>query len=289
MRFAISTHLFHHERLAEPHLDALAGAGFDTVELFATRSHLDYRDAAAVGAVGRWLARRSMTAWSVHLPICDAFADDRWGRAYSNASPRAAVRQEALDETAAAIHAAGNLGCAVAVLHLGLPDGQPVPADDNDAGAARRSLEAIAAMATAAGLQLAVEVIPNVLSTPPAVADWLDGDLDLGATGVCLDVGHAHLTGGAPEAVELLAGHLLTTHVHDNRGRTDDHLVPFDGTVDWSATVMALSKVGFTGPLLFEVPDHGNAERTLDRLVAARDRIRAILDDLAQPFDFNDD
>ena len=102
------------------------------------------------------------------------------------------------------------------------------------------------------------------------------------------DVGHAHVTGGAPDAIDTLGGYIVTTHIHDNRGKTDDHLVPFDGTIDWTATLTALQKVGYTGPLMFEVPDHGDAKATLARIVAARTRIQAILDDLGQPFAFQE-
>jgi hypothetical protein len=95
------------------------------------------------------------------------------------------------------------------------------------------------------------------------------------------DFGHAHLIGDAAEAVEVLSGHVITTHVHDNAGRSDDHLLPFAGTIDWDATLIALSKVGYPGPLMFELPDHGNAERTLDEAVGAQRRLQAILNDLA--------
>ena len=47
MRFGISTHLYHDRRLERAHLAQIAGAGFETIELFATRSHFDYRDGAA--------------------------------------------------------------------------------------------------------------------------------------------------------------------------------------------------------------------------------------------------
>ena len=288
MRFGISTHLFHGERLERHHLEAFAAADLHEIEFFATRTHLDYHDASRVAAIAGHARDLGLTPWSMHAPICDSFIGGEWGRAYSNASPAAAQRQEAVAEAVAAIGAARDLGCAVVVLHLGIPRGQPVPAGDNDAGSARRSLEPIADACAAAGLQLALEVIPNELSTAAALVDWLTGDLDIGPVGVCLDVGHAHLTGGAPEAAELLAGHLLTTHIHDNRGRSDDHLVPFDGSIDWPATLMSLFKVGYTGPLMFELPDHGDAARVLRRAVAARQRIQAILDDLTQPFAFEE-
>jgi sugar phosphate isomerase/epimerase len=64
--------------------------------------------------------------------------------------------------------------------------------------------------------------------------------------------------------------------------------VPFEGTIDWAATMMAFSKVGYAGPLMFELPDHGNADAVLAAAVRARRRIGAILDDLAEPFAFEE-
>jgi sugar phosphate isomerase/epimerase len=288
MSFALSTHLFHNGPLERRHLETLATHDFRQIEVFATRTHLDYSDAARVSEVRAWVEAIGLEVISMHAPITTGFVNGSWGRAYSTASPDAATREEAIRETIAAANAARDLGCRTLVLHLGIPAGQPIPPGDNDAGAARRSLERIAEACTARGVQLALEVIPNVLSTAEAIAGWLEGDLDLGNAGACLDFGHAHLTGGAAEAVERLSGQIITTHVHDNRGKTDDHLVPFDGTIDWPATLTALSKVGYAGPLVFELPDHGDAERTLARAVAARRRIQAILDDLATPFGFEE-
>jgi len=286
MRFGMSTHLFHGDRFARAHVDRLAATGFDLVEVFATRTHINYHDAAAVAAVGRWLRDAHLKAWSVHLPICDGFTNGIWGRTYSNASADAAVRTEAIDEARAAVTAARDLGCVMAVLHIGIPHGQPIPPNDNDPGAVARSLEPIARACTDAGIRLALEVIPNALATPDALLDWLGGELDLGDSGVCLAVGHAHLVGGVAVAVESLSGHIITTHIHDNRGTSDDHLVPFDGTIDWPATMMEFSKVGYTGPLIFELPDHGDADRTLARAVGVRTRIQAILDELQADYNF---
>jgi sugar phosphate isomerase/epimerase len=287
-RFGLSTHLFHGERLTEHHLARVASHGFPLVEVFATRSHFDYHDPHAVADVRRWMESYHLTAWSVHAPICESFVAGVWGRAYSNATTDAAGRKEAVDETRAAVGAARDLGCSVIVLHLGLPRGQPIPLGDNDARALSRSLEPIADACTSAGVRLALEVIPNDLAVPDALLDWLEGDLELGDAAVCLDVGHAHLVGGSPEAAEVLSGHVITTHIHDNRGASDDHLVPFAGTIDWPATLTALFKIGYAGPLVFELPDHGNADRVLERAVAARGRLQAILDDLETPMGFED-
>ncbi len=289
MAFAISTHLFHGERLTRAHFETLAAHGFDEVEVFATRSHFDYADPRAVDLVRAWLDELGLRAVSLHGPICASFSAGLWGPAFSNASGDATARRRAVEETRAALAAARALDARRLVLHLGLPQGQPIAPGDNDAGAARRSLEELALAAATAGVQLALEVIPNPLSSPLAILEWIEDGLDQGDVGVCLDTGHAHLLGGAPDAIEVLSGHIVTTHLHDNRGTHDDHLVPLAGTLDWTTTLAALWKVGYTGPLVFEVADHGDAAAVLARTVSARDRLQAILDDLLAPFEFEDE
>jgi sugar phosphate isomerase/epimerase len=280
MRFGISTHLFHGERLTRGHFARIAARGFSLVELFATATHLDYRSAGAVADVRGWLDDLRLSAWSLHAPIVDSFVGGTWGRGYSLAATNAARRQEALDETLAALEAARLLGCSTMVVHRGVPGPAGRP-DDNDAGALQRSLPLLVEASRAAGVRLALEVLPAPLASPEALGAWFTADHGLAETGVCLDFGHAHLIGDAAEAVEALSGHVITTHVHDNTGRSDDHLLPFAGTIDWDATMIALSKVGYAGPLMFELPDHGDAERTLDEAVGARRRLQAILSDLA--------
>ena len=73
MRFGISTHLYHDRRLERGHLAQIAGYGFETIELFATRSHFDYHDDAAVAELGRWLGETGLTLNSIHAPITDVF------------------------------------------------------------------------------------------------------------------------------------------------------------------------------------------------------------------------
>jgi sugar phosphate isomerase/epimerase len=285
MLFALSTHLFHNEKLTRAHLELAAAQGFSHVEIFATRSHVDYHNAHAVDELASWLRALRLEASTLHAPICDRFKDGKWGRAFSNASTSTADRQEAINETSLAMDAAKRLGAEIVVLHVGLPNEQAASSGLNDPGAATRSLEVIAEHAIKIGVRLALEVMPNALSTAGALLEAIDR-LDDPTVGVCLDLGHAHLLGGAPEAIEQLSGHILTTHVHDNGGARDDHLVPFQGTIDWPATLMELWKVGYTGRLVFEVADRGDLTGVLTRTVGARDRLQGILDGLSEPFEF---
>jgi sugar phosphate isomerase/epimerase len=70
-----------------------------------------------------------------------------------------------------------------------------------------------------------------------------------------------------------VGGHLKTTHVHDNRGREDDHLVPFAGSINWDTAMMETQKIGYDGVLMLEVADTGNPLDVLTRAAAARERL----------------
>ena len=74
----VSTHLYHGERLERGHLAEIAGHGFDTVELFATRSHFDYHDPKSIEALAGWLVESNLTMPSVHAPIVDSLVNDKW-------------------------------------------------------------------------------------------------------------------------------------------------------------------------------------------------------------------
>jgi sugar phosphate isomerase/epimerase len=67
--------------------------------------------------------------------------------------------------------------------------------------------------------------------------------------------------------------------VHDNRGRADDHLVPFEGTIDWAPALTAVQKVGYDGTLLFEIAAHGPTKEMLARAQKARARMERMMAD----------
>jgi len=272
-RFGISTHLFHEHRLSREHLVHIAAHGFDAIELFATRTHVDYHDARAVSELAEWLSDTRLELHSVHAPIVESLKGGKWVGSFSNASADEARRRAALVETEAALGIAKQIPFRYLVLHLGMPTVERVPPGDNQPNAARRSLEDIAELASRVDVHVAVEVIPNPLSSADALAHLIEDELEGVDIGVCLDYGHAHLMGDVAEAVETLSGHLWTTHVHDNGGTRDDHLLPYAGTIDWDAAMMETQKVGYDGLLMFEVADTGDPIAVLTGAVKARERL----------------
>ena len=272
-RFGISTHLFHDARLNREHLVHIAAHGFEAIELFATRSHFDYHDEQAVEQLAEWLADTRLELHSVHAPIAEGLSGGQWIGTLSNASGQEARRKAALAETAAALRIAQRLPYRYLVTHLGIPAAEQGASADNQPAAARRSVEEIVELAAAVQVKVAIEVIPNALSSAAALVRLLEDDLEDVDAGICLDYGHVQLMGDLGDAIETISGHLLTTHVHDNRGRRDDHLVPFGGSINWDLAMMETQKIGYDGVMMFEVAGTGDPVDVLKRCVAARGRL----------------
>ena len=70
----------------------------------------------------------------------------------------------------------------------------------------------------------------------------------------------------------------MAMDVHDNRGRADEHLVPFDGAIDWPSALTTVQKVGYDGALTFELSTRGSTKETLARARQARTRMEGLLD-----------
>jgi sugar phosphate isomerase/epimerase len=257
----------------------IARFGFDSVELFATRTHFDYHSATAVADLQSWLAESRLALHAVHAPIAESFVGGRWSGPLTLASADPDARAIAFAEAEQALYIARRIPFAVLVVHLGLPRAQSALPIDNSRDGARRSVDALQRLATPLGVQVAVEIIPNELSRVGSLVHFVEEDLEAAEVGVCLDFGHAHMDGDLIDAIETVSGHLITTHVHDNRGRADEHLVPFDGTIDWPCAMTALQKIGYDHTLLFEIAAHGSTKDTLARAQKARQRIELLLAD----------
>jgi len=277
MRFGVSTHLYHDVRLDRDHLVEIAAHGFETVEIFATRTHVDYHDGAMLDELGAHLRDAGLTAHSVHGPIADGLRGNVWGASYSLATTDEAARTVAVAETLAAMRAAAALEAPIVVLHLGVPLAQQPDGRDNRRDASLRSLETLVEQSGVLGVQLALEVIPNPLSEAERLASFIEDELEHPGVGICLDSGHAHLLGDLAEAIEAVSGHLVTTHLHDNRRKADDHLVPFEGSIDWAEAAMTLQKVGYEGVWMLELAPSATPRRVLEKAQAARRRLEGFL------------
>ena len=278
LRFGISTHLYHDQRLSREHLAQVASYGFEAIELFATRSHFDYRDPSAIALLGRWLTETGLRLHSIHAPIAESLTGGAWGTMYSTAFADNAKRQAAVKEAEAALAIAREIPFGFVVVHLGTPAAM-ASSGDNSRAAAVRSAEEICRIADPLGVRLAVEVIPNDLSSAATLVTMLERDFDSTSVGLCMDFGHAHMMGDVPDAIEIAAEHLITTHVHDNRRRSDDHLVPYQGSIDWPSALVTMRKIGYDGTFMLELANTGTPAAVLEEARRARQRMERALAD----------
>ncbi len=279
VRFGISTHLYHDRPLGPEHLAEVAEYGFHSIELFATLGHFDYRSPEAVRSLAGWLRDATLELHSVHAPIVERVLNGAWGPPLSTAAAAEEARKRAVAEALATLEIAKTIPFRYLVVHLGIPDDQKPPGESNARQSAYRSLTEIAEAAGPLGVQVAVEVIPNKLSAAHALVHLVEEDLELDdrSVGICLDMGHAFLMGDLADAIEMVSGDLLTTHVHDNRGKSDDHLLPFDGKIDWPTALMSLEKVGYEGLIMFELANTSTPREVLQKTVGVRRRFEEIL------------
>jgi sugar phosphate isomerase/epimerase len=233
----LSTYLFVNKKLTAALVSEAARAGVSAIELFCSRGHFDYRSADAAHELGSWLAGNNLKLHSIHSPTNRDFHLSREsGAPLSICDPERLRRQEAVDEIKRALDLVEHIPFRYCVQHVARLRDIP---DDRKWDAAFSSLENLSLFARHRGVTLAIENTPGEMATSVNLKNFLE-QTRLTSVKLCFDTGHAHLDGGVPEALEIVRDFVATTHIHDNRGERDDHLLPYEGTIDWSATLSSL-------------------------------------------------
>jgi sugar phosphate isomerase/epimerase len=234
----LSTHLFMNQRLNPSLLELASQYGAQAVEIFAARQHFDYTSREQVTELAAWFRANALTAWSMHSPL---YPDREMGRSGAPSvnllHPEKARRIAAMDEIKRALETAEQIPFRNLVVHLGDRGDEWSP---RTLEYALTALEHLGAFARPLGVRPLVENLTGAPTTPEHLIEILAvGHLD--TIGVCLDLGHAHLTVGVPAAIATLGARIHQVHAHDNHGLKDEHLFPGDGEIDWPAAVAALN------------------------------------------------
>jgi sugar phosphate isomerase/epimerase len=233
----LSTHLFLNQRL-HPGLLELAGrSGVEAVEIFAARQHFDYTSREHVRELAEWFRSNAVKPFSLHAPLWPDYEMGRAGAPAVNViHPEKARRIDAMDEIKRALETAEHVPFRNMVVHLGE---RYDTWSQRTMEFAEAALEHLGAFARPLGVRVLVENLLSEPTTPEHLIMILDlGHLD--SIGVCLDLGHAHITVGVREAITAFGDRIASLHVHDNQGMKDEHLWPGDGTIDWNALREAL-------------------------------------------------
>jgi sugar phosphate isomerase/epimerase len=247
MQKVLSTYLFISRKLTPELIGQIRDGGFNALEVFCSRAHFDYASKQEVCALAALLEANQMKLNSLHAPTSkDSSPTRESGQPLSVCEVEKVRRIEAMDEFKRAIDVSEDLKFSRMVLHMG---GSREEADPRKRDAAFSTLEHLVLHAHHAGVTLAVENTTSEMGDPAYLRAFVD-ETRLTGLRFNFDVGHANLADGPAE--ERLAKSfapmkelVASVHLHDNHGDKDEHLLPYQGSIDWSAAI----------PLLKSAPD----------------------------------
>lgn len=269
MHISLSTMLFSSSfgQLREEHLAWLAEHGIRNVEISSDEHHFAWHDPGQIRRLAGWLDKHGIRPLTLHLPFRTLVQTSAF-HYLSLSEPYEPWLREALAAKIGMAKVAADLGCRLVIEHgpgdeYDAPNGNGsiAPLDlyqkftlDEARGLYRRTFAEFWENVAPLGLSVAVE---NVMSRGSSITELIDfcRFFDDERIGICLDLGHANVSGDAVEWARAGSDHLMALHVHDNEGETDEHRPPFSGTIDWPAVLPVLAAaprlVAFTLELVY--------------------------------------
>jgi sugar phosphate isomerase/epimerase len=283
----LSTYLFVSKRLTAELLTQIADAGFQGVEIFASRSHFDYSTRADVRSMAMALADRRLQLASLHAPSSRDLSVNREGGTPLSITEVERVRRvEAMDELKRVLDVAEDLPFSRLILHMG---GSREAANPRKRDAAFSSLEHLTLHAKHLGVTVCIENTPSEMGEPGYLRAFVD-ETRLWRLRFNFDIGHAHLAEGpvadrVAKSFEPLRNLVASAHIHDNHGEKDEHLAPYDGTIDWRAALKQFDSTPTKDlPLTLELKEKTgpDAPSLHDQISAAAKSLDRLEEDLSE-------
>ncbi len=100
-------------------------------------------------------------------------------------------------------------------------------------------------------VKIAVENLPDDRGS--WIAEQLLNIFDQNKIAFCYDSSHENMSGLPFHLLKKYYSRLITCHLSDNNGASDEHLVPGDGNIDWSQVSSYINKTESFRNILFEV------------------------------------
>lgn len=275
MHKVLSSHLFVNHRLTTIWLERLRDAGFDYIEIFGARQHLDYNNRGQLEELRHWFNASELKVWSLHAPM---YNDEVWGRsgpqAVINIAETNKVKRIAMvDEVKRALEVADLIPFRYLIQHIGV-GGEEFSEEKLEA--AFTSLQELKVFAAQRGVEILIENTPNDLSSAARLNYFLGiTHLDLK---YCFDIGHAHIGGGIEMEFEGMKERIRSTHIHDNDGSGDQHLFPLEnkGTIQWAQAMKLLGSRREQYPLVLELREQPGVDGPVQRAKQILDELEGL-------------
>ena len=262
MKFGISTSYIEVDFFEE--LERICSR-FDVVELALNDVDLDEESLEKIESI----LGANKTETCIHAPITDV----------NLCSPNEGVREESIRQAKKCIDIAKRLNSNPITLHFGrLPTfsasyeeieliTEKTRFKYSDLGI--KSLNVILGYAKENKIDLSIENMPNIYTEFCASYKDIKRVLDETDVFFTLDVGHANTVSSklSLKLIKSFKDRLKHIHVHDNKGKWDEHLQLGEGTLNWSKIYQQLQTIGYDGYIIFELP-FDQAVASLDSFIS---------------------
>lgn len=176
------------------------------------------------------------------------------------------------------VELAREYGIGIVIVHLSSKENCPPVTD-----AGLKYFDSLVDFARSKGVTLAVENQRKLGNIATILEQYPKGS----GVEFCWDVGHEKCFAHGREYMPFFGNRCITTHIHDNNMiyNADEHLIPFDGSIDFRRTAELLNEYDYRGTLMLELdlPCEGNdkykgltMEQFVQKAYAAVNRLRII-------------
>jgi sugar phosphate isomerase/epimerase len=275
MQQVLSTYRYVHQPITQALLAEIARAGITAIEVFCAPSHFSYREPQVVRELVDALGEHHLELHALHSPTeRDVTPGRESGVPISISDTEHGRRLDAVDEVKRALEVAERIPFRYLVQHMG--HGHQI-ADPRKTDAAFSSLEHLVVFAKQRGVVIALENTPDELGAPASLQRFIT-DTHLQDLRLCFDIGHAHMETGVEASFDAMRDRVVTTHLHDNHGDKDEHLLPYEGSIDWDSALRGLANVPEPLPFVLELREQSPGTPALDQVRAALEKLHRDFD-----------
>jgi sugar phosphate isomerase/epimerase len=211
---------------------------FDFISICAQMDHSGFTNKNEFKPVRDLINSLELPIESVHVPFGDP---------YNIGTCREPSRIKAVDNVNEFLEIIAMHSISTAILHPHYYLDGPKEATLNQA---IRSLEDILGRIPPR-ISLAVENLPGRSGSwiCRQILDRFDGSY----LGLCYDSSHENISGEPFHLIKKYYTRIQTTHLSDNNGQVDEHLIPGDGNINWNEMRFHIERVPGLKNILFEV------------------------------------
>lgn len=240
--------------------DCVADSGFNRVFTYGN-------DEKFIEHISKKCAESKLTYESIHAPSDNI--NDLWFKD---------TGRSVIENLKNTVDLASEYGAQIVVLHVSSKENCPHVTD-----AGLEFFDELVNLAEKKNIKLAIEN-QRKLGNIATILETYGKDSPVG---FCWDVGHEKCFANGKEYLPLFGDRCITTHIHDNNCQynVDEHLLPFDGNIDFRRTAELINTYKYDGPLVLEIDlPHENSdkysslsmEQFVHKAYAAINRLRII-------------